>query len=94
MVVKAQLSGVALAISLAEILIIGGVLVSLQMSNQPPTPYIVKLTDTTWLIGAPGSFGFAVAGLFVDSDRRTAVLSLIVAILASLICAIPLMISA
>jgi hypothetical protein len=85
---------ISLAVSLAEILIIGGALVLVQTSKQPPTPLIVRLTDTTWLIGGLGSFGFAVAGLVADSDRRTAFFALIVAIVAWLICGVPLMVSA
>ncbi len=89
-----KLAYISLAMSLAEILIMGGVLVSVQMSKQPPTPRLVRLTDTTWLMGGLGSFGFAVAGLVADSDRRTAFFALIAAIVVSLICGIPLMVSA
>ena len=91
---KHKLAYISLAMSLAELLVIGGVLVSLQTSKQPPTPHIVKLTDTTWLLGGLGSFGFAVAGLVADSDRRMAFFALMAAILVSAVCGFPLMVSA
>lgn len=91
---KRRFACISLAVSLAEILIIGGTLVLIQTSKQPPTPLMVRLADTTWLIGGLGSFGFAVAGLVADPDRRTAVFTMIVAIVAAAICGFPLMVSA
>jgi hypothetical protein len=91
---KHKLAYISLAISLVEVLVIGGVLVSIQMSKQPPTPHLVGLTDTTWLMSGLGSFGFAVVGLVADSDRRMAFFALIVATVVSLICGFPLMASA
>ena len=91
---KRRFACISLAVSLAEILVIGGTLVFLQTSKQPPTHRMVKLTDFTWLIGGLGSFGFAVAALVADSDRRTAFFTMIVAIVAAAICGFPLMVSA
>lgn len=89
---KRRFACISLALSLAEIIIMGGIVVLVQMSRQPPTALILRLTDTTWLIGGFGSFGFAVAGLVADSDRRTALSMVIVSIVTSLICGVPLMV--
>ena len=91
---KRKFSVLSLVLSLAEVTIIGCALVWVLMSKQPPIPPIMKLTDTTWLVGGLSSFGLAVAGLVVDSARRTAVFALIVAIVVSVICGVPLMVSA
>jgi hypothetical protein len=85
---------ISLAVSLAEILIMGGTLVLIQRSKLPPTPQMVRLVDTVWLVGGLGSFGFAVAALVADPDRRTAFFTLIVAIVVGLVCGFPLMVSA
>ena len=44
---KRRFACISLAVSLAEILIIGGTLVLIQTSKQPPTPLMVRLADTT-----------------------------------------------
>jgi len=91
---KRGFSVLSLALSLAEVIIIGWALASALKSQQPPAPHIVRLTDTTWLVGGLGSFGLAVAGLVADYDRKTAVFALITTIVISLICGVPLMASA
>jgi len=88
-----RFSVLSLVLSLAEATIMGCALVAVRMSKQPPT-YIPNLTDTTWLVGGLTSFGFAVAALAADSDRRTAICAVIVSIVVSLICAVPIMVSA
>ncbi len=87
---QCKLGYISLAISLAEIVIMGLV----QMSKQPPTPQILRLAYGTWLVGGLGSFGFAAAGLAADFDSKTAFFALIVAIAAFLIFGLPLMVSA
>jgi hypothetical protein len=84
----------SLALSLAEIVIIGGTLASIQVSKQPPTALMVRLAETTWLMCGFGSFGFAVAALVADADRRTAFFTMIVAVVAAAISGFPLMLSA
>jgi hypothetical protein len=78
-------------VSITEILIIGATLVLIQTSKQPPTPLMERLADIAWLLGSLGSLGFAVPGVIADSDRRTAIFALILALV--LICGFPLMVS-
>jgi hypothetical protein len=91
---KRKFSMVSLILSLAYATIMGCAFVSVQLSKQPPTPHIVNQIDTAWLLGGLTSFGFAVAALVADSDRRAAIFAMIVAVMVSLICGVPLMVSA
>ena len=91
---KRRFACISLAVSLAEILIVGGTLVLIQTSKQPPTPLMARLVDTAWLVGGLGSFALAIAALVADPDRRTAFFTLIVAIVVGLVCGFPLMVSA
>jgi hypothetical protein len=81
-------------LSLAHATIMGWAFASVQMSKQPSTAHIVNQIDTAWLVHGLISFGFAVAALVADSDRRAAIFAMIVSIAVSLICGIPLMVSA
>lgn len=85
---------ISLMLALAEILMMGIALFRIQRSHQPPTPQVLSIIDTTWLIGGLGSFGFAVAAIVADFDRKVAIFALWVSIVVSLICGIPLMVSA
>lgn len=91
---KRRFACISLVVSLVEVLIIGGTMVLIQTSKRPPTPLMVRLVDTTWLICGLGSFAFALVALVADPDRRTAFFTMIVAIVAGLICGFPLMVSA
>ena len=91
---KRKFAFISLAVSFAEILIIGRMLVLIQTSKQPPTALMVSLANITWLMSGLGSFGFAVAGLVADPDRRAAFFTMIVAIMAAAICGFPLLVSA
>jgi len=82
---------VSLAISLAEILIIGGALVLVYTSKQPPTPLIVRLVGDTWLAGSFGSLGFAVAALIFDADSGMAVAAMLLASVTFFICGFPML---
>jgi hypothetical protein len=64
------------------------------MSKTPPTPHIVNQIDTAWLTGGLLSVGFAVAALVADSDRKAAIFAMVVAAMVTLICGVPLMVSA
>jgi hypothetical protein len=88
-----KLACMSLALSVAEILVMGGILVSVLVSKRLPTPHLVRLTDDLWLVGAVGSVGFALAGLVADSDRTVPLLALIVAIAVSLLCGFPIAVS-
>ena len=91
---KRKFSIVSLMLSLAYATLMVCAFVSVQISKQPPTPHIVNQIDTAWLLGGLTSFGFAVAALVADSDRRAAIFAMIVAVMVSLICGVPLMVSA
>jgi hypothetical protein len=91
---KRRFSCVSLAMSLGEILVVGCVVVSVQISKHDATPGIERLAGVAWLVGGIGSFGFAVVGLVSDSDRRTALLALVAAIVVFLVSGLPLMASA
>jgi hypothetical protein len=86
-----RLGCTSLAVSLAEILVIYGVVVIVQTSQQPHMPLVRKVVDITYLGGGLGSFGFAVAGVVADSHRRTAVVALIAAIVAFLVCGLQML---
>ena len=91
---RRRFSIVSLMLSLAYATIMIWAFVSVQMSKQPATPHPVNQIDTAWLVGGLISFGFAVAALVADSDRRAAIIAMIVAVMVSLICGVPLMVSA
>jgi hypothetical protein len=91
---RRRFSIVSLILSLTYAIIMGWAYVSVQMAKTPPTPHIVHQIDTAWLLGGLTSFGFAVAALVADSDRRSAILAMIVAVMVGLICGVPLMVSA
>jgi hypothetical protein len=52
------------------------------------------MADGVWLIGSLASLGLAGAALIFDSDRRIAVRAMVVAIIVTVICGIPLTVSA
>ena len=87
-----KLGCTSLAVSLAEILVIYGVVVIVQTSQQPHMPLLRKVVDIAYLVGGLGSFGFAVAGLVADSHRRAAVFALIAAIVAFLVCGLQMLV--
>ena len=89
-----RFSIVSLILSLTYAIVMGWAYVSVQMSKTPPTPHVVNQIDTAWLVGGLFSFGFAVAALVADSDRRAAIFAMIVAVMVGLICGVPLMVSA
>jgi hypothetical protein len=91
---RRKFSIVSLMLSLAYATIMGWAFVSVQMSKQPPTPHIENQIDTAWLVGGLASFGFAVAALVADSDRKVAIFAMIVAVMVCLICGVPIMVSA
>jgi hypothetical protein len=88
---KRRLAYISVAISAAEVLIIGGAIVLVQIL-QHASPPLERLADGTWLIGSLASFGFAFAAFIADSNRRSALVALAVAALIFLICGFPLMI--
>ncbi len=53
---------------------------------------VVKLTSWAWLIGGLGSFGVALIGIIVDSRRWTAIWALVLSVLISLFCGLPLLV--
>ena len=91
---RRRFSIVSFTVSLTYAIIMGWAYFSVQMSKQAPAPHIVNLIDMAWLVGGLASFGFAVIALFADSDRRVGIVAMIVAIMVSLICGVPLMMSA
>jgi len=91
---RRRFSIVSLMLSLAYAIIMGWAYFSVQVSKNPPTPHIVNQIDTAWLLGGLTSFGFAVAALVADSDRRAAIFAMIVAVMVCLICGVPIMVSA
>jgi hypothetical protein len=89
------LACISLAISLSQLLIIGGAIALVQMAlvQTSPSPApgergapIYRIAAVAWLIGGLGSVVFALTGLAFDSRRMTALAALIVAILTILIC--------
>jgi len=85
---------ISLAVSLAEIVIIAGAIILVQTSQLKSTPGVVRMADGVWLIGSLASLGLAGAALIFDSDRRIAVRAMVVAIIVTVICGIPLTVSA
>jgi hypothetical protein len=77
---------------LAEILVIYGAVVIVQMSQQTRMSPLRKLVDIAYLVGGLGSFGFAVAGLVADSHRRAAFFALIATIGAFLVCGLQILV--
>jgi hypothetical protein len=89
---KRKFGCISLALSFAQIVIIWSPLALFQISGRHPTFLIVNLSSTTWLIGGLGSFGFAVAGLTADSQRMTALVALVGAIVTFVICGLPMLV--
>lgn len=77
----------SLGVSLVETLITYGAAVLVQISKQPEaSSLILSIVSTAFLIGGLGSFGFAIAGLFADSQRLTAFIALFVAVITFVVC--------
>ena len=89
-----RFSIVSMMLSLAYAIIMGWAYFSVQVAKTPPTPHIVNQIDTAWLTGGLLSVGFAVAALVADSDRKAAIFAMVVAAMVTLICGVPLMVSA
>lgn len=69
---------ISLAISLVEVLVVGGVILFVQIKQQKPTDLMETLVGCSWILGGLGSFGFMIVGLVRDSDQTAAALAMIV----------------
>ena len=87
-----KLSCISFAICLAEIVVIWGAVVVVQLPGEHQMVQIVKITTNTWLIGGLCSFGFAVAGLVADSDRMVGVIAVAATVVTFLVCGVPMMV--
>ena len=81
-----KLSSISLALSLAELVVIWGAVVLVQLPGQHDMVLIVKVTTTAWLLGGLCSFGFAVAGLVADSDRMVGVIAAAATVVTFFLC--------
>jgi hypothetical protein len=79
---------VSLALSLAEIAVIGTAIVVIHSSNYHDVARVRDLAADSWLLGGIGSLGFAVAGLVSDANRLTAFLATIFTVLTFVACGI------
>jgi hypothetical protein len=90
---KRRFGLVSLALSLAEVSLIYGIVAWVLASNQPHIlPSIRKVVDGAFLLGGLGSLGFAVAGLLADPHRLTALIAIFVATLALVVCGLQMLV--
>jgi hypothetical protein len=84
---------ISLALSLAEVSIIYGLVAWIVLEKMQRTPPLIRsAADFAFLIGGLGSMGFAVAGSVDDSHRLTAFIAIWVSILTFLVCGLQMLV--
>lgn len=81
----------SLGFSLGEILIIVSAGVLVHTPGEHNMRILSKVSSIAALIGLLGSFGFAIAGLVMDSRRFTAFVAMIVSVVTFIICGLLLL---
>jgi hypothetical protein len=81
---------VSLMLSAIEILVVWGGVALSKTSIRWDWNLVRHVLEATYLIGALGSVTFAVVGLAMDNRRTVALLAVIVALVAFVICGLPM----
>jgi hypothetical protein len=84
---KRGLGCFSLVLSVLEVAIVWGVVGLLQTQGSRYVYVAPKVAGIAWHVGGLVSFALGLAGLFVDSDRRTAVFAVIFSLAAFAVCA-------
>lgn len=88
-----RLGLVSVAISLVEVCVVYGAVTSIVLRNLHRTPpQLAHLASSAWLLGTFSAFAFAIAGLVADSQRLTALVAVVLAIVTFLICGLQMLV--
>jgi hypothetical protein len=85
-----KMASISLAICVFEIMTIWGGVLVVHLSGQNAT--LFRLTSAVWLCGGLTSVVSAIAALIVDARRELGVMSLAVAVVAFIVCGLPMMV--
>lgn len=87
---KHKVATVSIALATLEIVIVWGAVVIAIGTKQHAT--LLTIASFAWILGGLGSFTSAVASLVIDQKRQMGLLSLIISVVAFLICGLPMLV--